>query len=170
MACTKDTVTLLRYLQYGSKFGLQPLFAYQDRTCGRVFVLLYWGNIVILGPLSLERYQIHRVQRFNIQGRICHYVDYSLQYSSAHMRQFVMSLATTRRITDLTIYASTALNSGRSYRQQTYFSVFCLTIFFQHLLNVGEFRHHHTENREDVFPIVFSVLSCPWKTLSSTIP
>jgi len=33
-ACKESTVTLLRSLQYGSKFGLRPLFAYQDHTRG----------------------------------------------------------------------------------------------------------------------------------------
>jgi len=70
LACNESTVTLLRSLQYGSKFGLRPLFAYQDQTRGRVLVQLYSGNVVFLGPLSLEEFQMHRVQRFNIQGRI----------------------------------------------------------------------------------------------------
>jgi len=38
LACTESTVTLLRSLQYGSKFGLRPLFADQDQTGGRVLV------------------------------------------------------------------------------------------------------------------------------------
>jgi len=38
LACAESTVTFLRSLQYGSKFGLRPLFAYQDQTRGRVLV------------------------------------------------------------------------------------------------------------------------------------
>jgi len=34
LACKESTITLLRSLQYGSKFGLRPLFAYQDQTRG----------------------------------------------------------------------------------------------------------------------------------------
>ena len=41
LACKESTVTLLRSLQYGSKFGLRPLFDYQDQTRGRVLVQLY---------------------------------------------------------------------------------------------------------------------------------
>jgi len=70
LACTESTITLLRSLQYGSKFGLRPLIAYQDQTRGRVLVQLYSGNVVFFGPPSIEEYQMHRVQRFNIRGRI----------------------------------------------------------------------------------------------------
>ena len=65
-ACKEKTVTLLRSFQYDSKFGLWPLFAYQDQTRRRVLVQLYSGNVVFLGPLSLEEYQMHRVQRFDM--------------------------------------------------------------------------------------------------------
>jgi len=78
LACKESTVTLLSSLQYGSKFGLRPLFDYQDQTRGRVLVQLYSGNVVFLGPPSLEEYQMHRVQRFNIQCRIYSYVNYTL--------------------------------------------------------------------------------------------
>jgi len=91
LACKESTVTLLRSLQYGSKFGLRPLFAYQDQFRGRVLVQLYSGNVVFLGPHSLEEYQMHRVQRFNIQGRIYTYVNHTLQFSSEPMRQLSMS-------------------------------------------------------------------------------
>jgi len=95
LACKESTVTLLRSLQYGSKFGLRPLFAYQDQTRGRVLVQLDSGNVVFLGPPSLEEYRMHRVQRFNIQGRIYTYVNYTLQFSSEPMRQLSMSLPMT---------------------------------------------------------------------------
>jgi len=89
-ACKESTATLLRSLQYGSKFGLRPLFAYQDQTSGRVLVQLYSGNVIFLGLPSLEEYQMHRVQRFNIQCRIYTYVNYTLQFSSEPMRQLSM--------------------------------------------------------------------------------
>ena len=95
LACKESTVTLLRSLQYSSKFGLRPLFAYQDQTRGRMLVQLYSGNVVFLGPPSLEEYQMHGVQRFNIQGRIYTYVNYTLQFSSEPMRQLSMSLPMT---------------------------------------------------------------------------
>ena len=61
LACKESTVTLLRSLQYGSKFGLRPLFAYQDQTRGQVLVQLHSGNVNFLGPPSLAEYQMHRV-------------------------------------------------------------------------------------------------------------
>ena len=85
LSCKESTVTLLRSLQYGSKFGLWPLFAYQDQSRGRVLVQLYLGNVVFLDPPSLEEYQMHRVQHFNIQGRIYTYANYTLQFSSEPM-------------------------------------------------------------------------------------
>ena len=95
LACDESTVTLLRSLQYGSKFGLRTLFAHQDQSRGRVLVQLYSGNVVFLGPPSLEEYQMHRVQRFNFQGRIYTYVNYTQQFSSEPMRQLSMSLPMT---------------------------------------------------------------------------
>jgi len=95
LACTESTVTLLRSLQYGSKFGLRPLFACQDHTRGRVLVQLYSGNVVFFGPLSLEEYQMHRVHRFNIQGRNYTYSNSTLHFSSEPMRQLSMSLPMT---------------------------------------------------------------------------
>jgi len=124
LASEESTVTLLRSLQYGSKFGLRPLFAYQDQTRGRVLVQLYSGNVVFLGLPSLEEYQMHRVQRFNIQGRICTYVNYMLQFSSEPMRQLSMSLPMTNVSTQRFGYvASTALYSKASSQQRSYFSV-----------------------------------------------
>jgi len=124
VACTESMVTLLRSLQYGSKFGLRPLYACQDHTRGWVLVQLYSGNVVFLGPPSLEEYQMHRVQRFNIQGKIYTYVNYSLQFSSEPMRPLSMSLPMTNVSTHRFVYvASTALSSEASSQQRSYFSV-----------------------------------------------
>ena len=124
LACTENTVTLLRSLQYGSRFGLRPLFAYQDQPRERVLVQLYSGNVVFLGPPSLEEYQMHRVQRFNIQSRIYTYVNYTLQFSSEPMRPLSMSLPMTNVSTLRFDYvASTALYSELSSQQRSYFSV-----------------------------------------------
>ena len=124
LACTETTVTLLRSLQYGSRFGFRSLFAYQDQTRGWVLVQLYSGNVVFLGPLSLKEYQMHRVQCFNIQGRIYTYVNYTLQFSSEPMRQPSMQLPMTNLSTHRSDYvASTALYSEASSRQRPYFSV-----------------------------------------------
>jgi len=118
LACKESTVTLLRSLPYGSKFGLQPLFAYQDQTRGRMLVQLYSGDIVFLGPPSLEKYQLHRVQRFNIQGRIYTYVNYTLKFSSEPMRQLSMSLSMINLSTHRFDYAAgTALYSDASSQQ-----------------------------------------------------
>jgi len=124
LACKESTVTLLRSLQYGSKFGLRPLFDYQNQTRGRVLVQLYSGNVVFLGPPSLEEYQMHRFQRFNIQCRIYTYIIYTLQFSSESMRQLLMSLPMTNVSTHhLDYVASTALYSEASSQQRSYFSV-----------------------------------------------
>jgi len=124
LACTESTVTLLRCLQYNSKFGLRPLFAYQDQARGRVLVQLYSGDVVFLGPPSLEEYQMHRVQRFNIQGRICTYINYTLQFSSEPMRPLSVSLPMTNVSTHRFDYVvSTALYSEVSSQQRSYFSV-----------------------------------------------
>jgi len=90
LAWKESAVPLLRSLQYGSKFGYRPLFADQDQTCGRMLVQLYSGNVVFLDSVSLQEHQMHRVQRFNIQGRINTYVNYTLQFSSEPMRQLSM--------------------------------------------------------------------------------
>jgi len=120
----ESTVTLLRSLQYGSKFGLRPLFAYQDQTRGRVLVQLYSGNVVFLDPPSLEEYHMLRVQRFNIQCRIYTYVNYTLQFSSEPMQQLSMSLSMTNMSTPRFNYtASTVLYFDASSQQRSYFSV-----------------------------------------------
>jgi len=55
---------------------------------------------------------MHRVQRFNIQGRIYTYVNYTLQFVSEPMRQLSMSLPMTNVSTHRFDYvASTALYS-----------------------------------------------------------
>ena len=124
LACKESTVILLRSLQYGSKFGLRPLFVYQDQTHGRVLVQLYSGNIVFLGPPSLEEYQMHRVQRFNIQSRIYTFVNYTLQFSSEPVRPLSMSLPMTNVSTHRFDYiACIALYSEVSSQQRSYFSV-----------------------------------------------
>ena len=88
-----------------------------------MLVQLYSGNVVFLDPPSLEEYQMHRVQRFNIQGRIYTYVNYTLQFSSEPMRQLSMSLPMTNVSTPRFDYvASTALYSDAS-QQRSYFSV-----------------------------------------------
>ena len=85
---------------------------------------LYSGNVVFLGPPSLEEYQMHRVQHFNIQGRIYTYVNYTLQFSSEPMRQLSMSLPMTNIWTHCFYHVtSTALYSEASSQQQSYFSV-----------------------------------------------
>ena len=117
-------VTLLRSLQYDSKFGLRPLFAYQDQTRRRVLVQLYSGNVIFLGPPSLAEYQMHRVQRFSIQGRIYTYVKYTLQFSSEPMQQLSMSLLMTHLLTHCFDYvARIALYSEASSLQWSYFSI-----------------------------------------------
>jgi len=124
LACKESTVALLCSLQYGSKFGLRPLFAYQDQSRGRVLVQLYSGNVVSLGPPSLEEYQMHRVQHFNIQGGINTYVNYTLQFSSEPMRPLSMSLPMTNVSPHCFDYvASTALYSEASSQRRSYFSV-----------------------------------------------
>ena len=124
LACKESSVTLLRSLQYGSKFDLRPLFAYQDQSRGRVLVQLYSGNVVSLGPPSLEEYQMHRVQHFNIQGGINTYVNYTLQFSSEPMRPLSMSLPMTNVSPHCFDYvASTALYSEASSQRRSYFSV-----------------------------------------------
>ena len=67
LACKESTVTLLRSLQYGSKFRLRPLFADQDQTRGRVLVQLYSGHVVFLAPPFLEEYLMHRVSSSALQ-------------------------------------------------------------------------------------------------------
>ena len=120
----ESTVTLLRSLQYGSKSGLRPLFAYQDQTRGRVLVQLYSGSVVFLDPPSLEEYHMLRVQRFNIQCRIYTYVNYTLQFSSEPMQQLSMSLSMTNMSTPRFNYAaSTVLYFDASSQQRSYFSV-----------------------------------------------
>ena len=67
---------------------------------------------------------MHRVQRFNIQGRIYTYVNHTLQFSSEPMRQLSMSLPMTNVSTHRFDYvASTALYSEASSQQRSYFSV-----------------------------------------------
>jgi len=85
LACTESTVTLLRSLQYGSKFGLRPLFACQDHTCGRVLVQLYSGNVVFLGPPCLE--ECNSVLSLCDHFR-CHY-----QWPTCRLTVLSMSLA-----------------------------------------------------------------------------
>jgi len=66
---------------------------------------------------------MHRVQRFNIQGRIYTYVNYTLQFSSQPMRQLSMSLPMTNVSTHRFDYvASTALYSEAS-QLRSYFSL-----------------------------------------------
>jgi len=67
---------------------------------------------------------MHRVQRFNIQGRIYTYVNYTLQFSSEPMRPLSMSLPMTNVSTHrFDCVASTALYSEASSQQRSYFSV-----------------------------------------------
>ena len=88
------------------------VFAYQDQSRGRVLVQLYSGNVVFLGPPSLEEYQMHRVQRFNIQSRIYTYVNYTLQFNSEPMRPLSMPFPMTNVSTHRFDYvASSALYS-----------------------------------------------------------
>jgi len=66
---------------------------------------------------------MQRVQRFNIQGRICTCINYTLQFSSEPMRQLSMSLPLTNVSTHRFDYvASTALYWSFS-QQRSYFSV-----------------------------------------------
>ena len=98
LACKESTVTLLRSLQFCSKFGLRPLFAYQDQTRRRVLVQLY------------------------IQGRIYTYVNSTLQFSSDPKRQLPMSLPMINVSTHrFDCVASTALYSEASAQQRSYF-------------------------------------------------
>jgi len=87
LACNKNTVTFLHSLQYGLKFGLRPLFTFQNQTHGQMLVQLYSDKVIFLGPHALEENRTHRVQGFNIQSRIYTYVTYMLQFSSEPMRQ-----------------------------------------------------------------------------------
>jgi len=67
---------------------------------------------------------MHRVQRFNIHGRIYTYINYTLQFSSEPMRPLSMSFPMTNVSTHRFDYvASTALYSGVSSQQRSYFSV-----------------------------------------------
>jgi len=85
---------------------------------------MYSGNVAFLGPPSLKEYQMHRVQRFNMQGRIYTYINYTLQFRSEPMRQLSMSLPLTNVSTHRFEYvASTALYSEVSSQQRSYFSV-----------------------------------------------
>ena len=89
-----------------------------------VLVQLYSGNIVLHVPPPLEGYQMHRVQRFNIRGRIYTYVHLMLQFRSEPMRQLSMSLPMTNVSTHrFDSVASTALYSEASSQQRSYFSV-----------------------------------------------
>jgi len=124
------------------------------------------GNVVTLIPRSLEEYQMHWVQRFNIQGKIYTYVNYSLQYVSEPMRQASMSLSMTSLWNHRFDYvASATLYSAPSSMQRSYFSVREHVVQASRLqqqlrlslqdednpslntsFNVCEFPHHHTEN------------------------
>jgi len=67
---------------------------------------------------------MHRVQRFNIRGRIYTYVHLTLQFRSEPMRQLSMSLPMTNVSTHrFDSVASTALYSEASSQQRSYFSV-----------------------------------------------
>jgi len=67
---------------------------------------------------------MHGAQRFNIQGIIYLYVNYTLQFNSEPMQQLSMSLPMTNLSTNCFDYdATTASDSEASSQQRSYFSV-----------------------------------------------
>jgi len=138
---------------------------------GPVLVQLHSGNVDFLGPLSLEKYQLHQVQHFNIQGKIYTFVNNSLQHSSESMRQLSMSLPIMTNLSNHSFeyVPSTAVCSEPSSRQRSCFSVLKQLMqasrlqqqlrlflqdghsFSQHSHSVNEVRDNNTESWEIFF-------------------